>query len=139
MPSCRNPFVSQVNSFTTPRQQNRDTPRHRRNPFVSQVNSFSKICGLDIRLTCTSQSLRKSGQFLRQGDGGYGWILRSQSLRKSGQFLRAARRGRGSRCRRNPFVSQVNSFNMYPDWFRCPECGSQSLRKSGQFLREAYV
>ena len=62
----------------------------------------------------------------------------SQSLRKSGQFFHHSR-GRKIKCRirRNPFVSQVNSFAIDGTSEKdAAYDASQSLRKSGQFFQK---
>ena len=85
----RNPFVSQVNFFGIKSYRIRPT-RMGRNPFVSQVNFFLRRAPRSISPDFVlSQSLRKSGQFLR--------------------FIIEINVNQGSMCR-NPFVSQVNFF-----------------------------
>ena len=83
----RNPFVNQVSFFTRP-EGGASTPSGRRNPFVNQVSFFSPTMESPTHAEMTSQSLRKSGQFLSYMPEFY-WLPadESQSLRKSGQFL----------------------------------------------------
>ena len=113
-----------------------------RNPFVSQVNFFKDITmkAMD-RKKRGSQSLRKSGQFLRankQTSNNTNRETSSQSLRKSGQFLLKNYLQpfcNNLRKSRNPFVSQVNFFGkVLMPLAGKPVLWSQSLRKSGQFL-----
>ncbi len=83
----RNPFVNQV-SFFPYMPEFYWLPSSGRNPFVNQVSFFSFMIA-ELKDYDTSQSLRKSGQFLSLST----WNSRrgkrslSQSLRKSGQFL----------------------------------------------------
>ena len=72
--NCLNPFVSQVGFFDLYRVLLQQKIRRGLNPFVSQVGFFHLACSQEQPHSVRgSQSLRKSGRFLREPYPAHCW------------------------------------------------------------------